>query len=135
MKGDKSVGNDLTDARGQPQARAVPLVPRRFASIVCALIFAQNAIALCAGWQATPEARRQCCRDGACPLHHSEDSTPSTQITQTAADDCCAQSQRQESSPSATAFASTLTLAVLAPVPTLALSPVNATPAAVPWET
>ena len=52
--------------------RGVRSVLRRVASVVCVLAFAQSAVALCAGWQATPEARMQCCQDGACPLHHHE---------------------------------------------------------------
>src|SRR5947207_3117761 len=90
---------------------------RRVASLLCVLAFVQGAIAQCAGWQATPEARRQCCRSGACPLHHRENRAPRTQLTQSAADDCCARSQQHQSSPSGTAFASTMTLAVLQSLP------------------
>ena len=83
--------------------------------MVCVLAFVQGALAQCAGWEATAEARLDCCRDGMCPLHHREDSTSPTQITQAAADDCCAQSQSQdqESGPSARIFASGMTLAVV----------------------
>jgi hypothetical protein len=105
------------------------------ASVVCVLAFAQSAVASCAGWQATPEARRECCEDGACPLHHHHDGASPTQITQAAADDCCAQSPRHESSPSATAFASTITLAVLHSLPQVVLSLVPTTPFSAPWET
>jgi hypothetical protein len=102
---------------------------------VCLLAFAQSAAAQCAGWQATADARRACCQNGACPLHHHEDSTSRTQITQAAADDCCAQSQRHESSPSGTVFAATMTLAVIQSVPPVALCPAPAMSLGAPWET
>ena len=108
---------------------------KRVASIVCVLAFAQSAVAECAGWQATAEARRQCCQDGACPLHHHKDEASGSQITQSAADDCCAQSQRHESSPSGTVFASTMTLAVVESLPPVVLSLLPLVPLSAPWET
>jgi hypothetical protein len=104
-------------------------------SVVCVLAFAQSALAACAGWQATPEARRQCCQDGACPLHHRSDQAPRTQITQSEADDCCAQSQRHESSPSGTAFTSTMTLAVVSSLPAMIPVALPRLPLDAPWET
>jgi hypothetical protein len=108
---------------------------RRAASVICLLALAQSALAGCAGWQPTPEARRQCCQDGACPLHHQSDGRSQTQITQSAADDCCAQSQRHESSPSGTVFASTMTLAVVQSLSLVALTPLPLVPLSAPWET
>ena len=108
---------------------------RRLASIVCVLAFAQGAVAECAGWQTTPEERRQCCQDGACPLHQHEDGAPTTRITQSTADDCCAQSQRHESSPSGTVFASTMTLAVVQSLPPVVLSVLPPVLLSAPWET
>jgi len=105
------------------------------ASVICVLALAQSAMAHCAGWQATPEARLECCQDGGCPLHHDDEAAPRTQVTQAAADDCCAQSARDESSPSATAFASTITLADLHSLPPVVMSVVPAMPLAAPWET
>ncbi len=99
------------------------------------LAFAQSAAADCAGWQATPEARRQCCQDGACPLHHHEDAASRTQVTQSDADDCCAHSERHESSPSGAVFASTMTLAVVQSLPPVVLSPLPLIPLSAPWET
>jgi hypothetical protein len=113
----------------------VSLVLRRVVSLVCVLAFAQNAWAQCAGWQATPEARLQCCQSGTCPLHHPEENASRTQLTQGAADDCCAQSQRHESSPSGTAFASTMTLGVLQFVPPVVPSLAPAAALSAPWET
>jgi len=107
----------------------------RVASVLCVLALMQGAVAQCAGWQATPEARRQCCRDGVCPLHHREDSTSRTHITQAAADDCCAQSERHESSPSQTVFASTIALAVIQTLPPVVLSLAPTVPLSAPWET
>ena len=108
---------------------------KRAASLVCLLAFAQSATAGCAGWQSTPEARRQCCQDGACPLHHHSDETSRNQITQSAADDCCAQSQRHESSPSGPTFASSMTLAVVESLSPVLPSQLPLTPLDAPWET
>jgi len=99
------------------------------------LAFTQNAVALCAGWQATPEARMRCCQDGACPLHHHEHGMPRTQITQAAADDRCAQSTQQQSSQSRAKFAATITLAVLQPLQPVPLNLAPPTPLRAPWET
>ena len=85
---------------------------RRAVALVSVLALAQGALAQCAGWQATPEARRQCCESGACARHEQVDGDAHQQISQAAADDCCAQSQRSDSSPSGKTFASSMTLAV-----------------------
>ena len=124
---------DTISASAHPE-RVRPLL-KRLASVGCVLALMQGVVVQCAGWQATQEARRQCCQDGACPLHHREVSASRTRVTQAAADDCCAQSERHESSPSQTVFASTVALAViqsLAPV-VLSLSPTVTLSA--PWET
>jgi hypothetical protein len=94
---------------------------KRVAAAVCVLTLAQSAVALCAGWQSTPEARLDCCQDGACPLHHHE-TAPRTSVTQSSADDCCALSSSSESRPSAIAFAGTITLAVLRTLPPTAVT-------------
>jgi hypothetical protein len=124
---------DTRQRRAHP--KTVPRVLTRIASVVCTLALAQSALAACAGWQATPEARRQCCQDGACPLHHHSDKAPRTRITQSEADDCCAQSQRHESSPSGTVFASTMTLAVVSLVPDAVPAALPRLPLNAPWET
>jgi hypothetical protein len=92
-------------------------VLKRVATVVCVLTLAQSAVALCAGWQATPEARLNCCQDGACPMHRHDEATPAASVTQSAADDCCALSSSSEGRPSAISFAPTITLAVLRSVP------------------
>jgi hypothetical protein len=106
----------------------------RLASLGCVLALMQGVVAQCAGWQPTPEARRQCCQDGVCPLHHRENSAPRTQISQAAADDCCAQSERHESSPSQTVFAPTVTLAVIHSLPPVVLNLVPTVPRSAPLE-
>jgi len=116
-------------------SRGVRLVLRQVASVVCMVAFAQSAVALCAGRQATPEARMQCCQDGACPLHRHDDGVARTQITQAAADDCCALSPSPESTPSTTAFAATITFAVLQSHPPVVMSLVPAPLLSAPWET
>ena len=113
----------------------VRLVLRRLVAAVYLLAFAQSAWAQCAGWQATPEARRQCCQSGACPLHHREDSPSQTKLSQAAADDCCAKSQQHESSPSRTIYTSTVTF-VVTQYPAQVI--LNLAPTALldaPWET
>ena len=97
--------------------------------------FAQSALAQCAGWQTSAEARLECCQDGACPMHHHEDAASPTHITQAAADTCCAPSPRHESSPSTAVFATTMTLAVLQSLPALVLSLAPTTALSAPWET
>jgi len=104
-------------------------------ALLAVLALAQGTMAQCAGWQATPQARRQCCQSGACARHEPVHDGSHTQISQAAADDCCAQSQRSDSSPSGTTFASSMTLAVLSAVPPVILAPVSATPVRVPWQT
>jgi hypothetical protein len=98
-------------------SKSVRLILRRLAAVVCLLAFAESAWAQCAGWQTTPEARRQCCESGVCPLHHREGSSSRTRVTQAAADDCCAQPQQRESSPSGTVFGLTMMLAVAQSLP------------------
>lgn len=110
--------------------RRVQSVLNRAASVVCVLACALSA--QCVGWQPIPEARPQ---DSACPLHHHEDGASRTHLTQAPGDDCCAQRPRYDSTPSGRTFASTITLAVLQPLPQVVLSLAPATPLAVPWET
>lgn len=107
---------------------------RRAISVACVLAFVQSAVAQCAGWQATPEARLDCCESGMCPLNHRGDDVAPIKITQATADDCCAQSQDQESSPSVRIFASTMTAAVVDTTPPFVPSIVPAAPVRAPWE-
>jgi hypothetical protein len=77
---------------------------RRLAAIATVLTLCVGNLGVCAGWQATPEARMECCKNGtSCPMHksdaHRSRSTPS--ITQAQADTCCAASSNSTQSPTA----------------------------------
>jgi|SRR5215471_3656938 len=65
---------------------------RRFAALASVLTLCVGNLAVCAGWQATPEARMACCKSGtSCPMHKSESHGSSTRvISQSQADNCCA---------------------------------------------
>ena len=56
-------------------------------------------------------------------------------MTQAAADDCCALSSPQDSSPSKAAFATTMTIAVLQVQPSDVVTTLASTPRPAPWET
>lgn len=61
-------------------------------------------VAVCAGWQATPEARMACCVEGiACAMHPSEDQggIGTGAVTQADADSCCAASEQDDTRPTA----------------------------------
>jgi hypothetical protein len=61
-------------------------------------------VAVCAGWQATPEARMECCKNGTtCPMHQSDANRSRSphSITQAQADTCCAASSNRSESPTA----------------------------------
>ncbi len=103
----------------------------RLAAIVAMLTVSVGNLAVCAGWQATPEARMACCMNAAsCPMHKPELHRPGSKriLRQAQADSCCAAS----SDPTQSSVAGTmpvLTLATALPprsdlvvaVPTLAL--------------
>jgi hypothetical protein len=67
----------------------------RLAVLLLALATTAGSLRLCDGWKATPEARMDCCaKSGVCPMrdrrahgHHE-----SHNVTQSAADTCCAAS-------------------------------------------
>lgn len=82
-------------------------------------------VAVCGGWQATPEARMACCLEGAeCSMHPSEDrgGIERRAVTQADADSCCAASEQNDASPTAKALVAVATPAatgsflLLAPV-------------------
>ena len=107
------------------------LVQRLFALALTLPLMAGNA-AVCAGWMPSPEARLACCSEGgACPMHkgdsHGAGST--SVITQVQADNCCASSERENSSQPNPTFVAAISDAVLgrgvvipASVPALVLS-------------
>lgn len=80
---------------------------RRLAAIAAILTLGVGNVAVCAGWQATPEARMACCQDDAtCPMDKSDSDAPGVRhsVTQTQADDCCAGSERSQSSTTNSTF-------------------------------
>ena len=88
----------------------------RLSSVALALALCLGDIALCAGWQATPEARKACCENGvACPMRNG--ATPSASashaVAQSDADRCCASSERGKGGPSAQFSATSLAVAIV----------------------
>jgi hypothetical protein len=102
------------------------MMVRRAMALVVMLTLGATGWVECAGWQATPEARMACCMDGAdCPMHRSTGpgAGPRSLVTQAEADSCCAASDRDDSTPSNTAFSlslsaalATSTVSILAPI-------------------
>ena len=95
-------------------------VIRRLAALTAILALCVGNVAVCAGWQGTPEARMACCMDEAnCPMHTSESHHRGSvhQVTQAQADTCCAGSERNDSTTTRTTIVSsgtaTLALAVV----------------------
>ena len=88
-------------------SRKVIVFSRQLVAIAAILTLSVGNVALCAGWQATPEARMACCRDEAtCPMHKSESHGSGSKhtITQAQADHCCAGSERTQSSNTSATF-------------------------------
>src|SRR3954464_10006747 len=80
-------------------AESMVRVIRRVAAMAAVLTLSLGNVAVCAGWQATPEARMACCHDDAsCPTHtpDSHGSGSKHHVTQTQADNCCAASERND---------------------------------------
>ena len=90
---------------------------RRVAAVVAALALCAGNLAVCAGWQATPEARMACCMSAnTCPMHKSEGHHHSSHagFSQSQADTCCAASaQRRDSSVPGLLFASSGVIALV----------------------
>lgn len=75
------------------------------------LTLSAGGLGLCAGWEATAEARMACCVKGAaCPMHTADDSGAPQVVSQADADTCCAASERGEAAPSDAAFVPLATL-------------------------
>lgn len=93
---------------------------RRFTAIAAVLTLMAGNLAVCAGWQATPEARMACCTSGAiCPMHKPgrHGSSAARTITQEQADTCCAATSNRTQSPAAQAAFALSTLTALPPIP------------------
>lgn len=81
--------------------RNVLTIARTVAASLIA-VFLSGPVAVCAGWQATPEARMACCLEGdECSMHSSEDpgGIATRAVTQADADSCCAASEQDDASP------------------------------------
>jgi hypothetical protein len=112
--------------------RAVLKWLRRISVLTLMLALVDAHVAVCAGWQSTPEARMDCCTDDcACPMHESRSdrSGSAKSVTQSEADSCCASSEREDSSPSNPSALASISNVVLgeavvipSPIPSLVLS-------------
>ena len=104
---------------------------RRIATVVAVLALCAGNIAVCAGWQATPEARMACCMSGtSCPMHKSNghDHSSKGRVGQAQADSCCAASaQRRDSAAAGSTFASSGAIA-LVPIAAMITVPTTASP-------
>jgi hypothetical protein len=113
--------------------RLVNLLLRRTAVVVVALALATAGWgwAECAGWRASPEARMACCSgSGPCPMHGSTEpgSGSDKVLTQAQADNCCAASDTDDSTPSTGAFSLSLSTALVTSAVSI-MAPVTAPPA------
>jgi hypothetical protein len=101
---------------------------RRVATLVAALALCAGNVAVCAAWQATPEARMACCVDGTtCPLHKSHNHEHSSRrvVSQAQADSCCAAAAQRRDSPAAGSTFAASGVSALVPVAAFAV-PVSA---------
>ena len=73
-------------------------VLRQLVAACTILALMPGAAALCAGWQATAEARLDCCASSACAAEHvgSARGDNSNAVTQAEADDCCAAAESRQ---------------------------------------
>jgi len=79
-----------------PHPTRVLKLSQRLTATAITLVLVVTNLALCAGWQSTPEERMACCMKGEdCPMHHS--TGPDAAISQAQADSCCASSSARAS--------------------------------------
>lgn len=92
----------LTPQSSPHHHRDVPVIARVVAATLVGVL-SVSPVALCAGWQATPEARMACCVEGmACSMHTPEDESTGTRtVSQAEADSCCAAGEQNDASPTA----------------------------------
>jgi hypothetical protein len=87
------------------------LVITRFIAAAIVVALSASPVALCTGWQSSPEARMACCVEGvACAMHPSEDQDGIGiwVVTQAEADSCCAGSEQDDASPTAKSLAASI---------------------------
>jgi len=91
------------------------LLARRTWTTALVLFLSVGSTGLCAGWEATAEARMACCVEGSCPMHKpvEDGSDSTTAISQAAADSCCASSESPNPAPTSAVFALALPPATL----------------------
>ena len=92
---------DLTRARASRILLNVLTLVRRLAAMAMTLTLCIGNLTVCAGWQATPEARMACCVSGtSCPMHKSEPHGSSSKhaLSQGQADNCCAATSNRTTS-------------------------------------
>jgi hypothetical protein len=124
--------NHLTHDRWSADPRRVLSFGHRLSAVLLAVALVGGQVGVCAGWAATPEERMACCAEGGhCPMHKGEsrEADSGRVLTLVEADNCCAASEREDSSPSAPTFVAPISPAVLEPgvampasVPALVLS-------------
>ena len=90
---------------------------RRIAAVVAVLALCAGNLAVCAGWQATPEARMACCVNATtCPMHKSDSHEHSSKrvVSQAQADSCCAAAaQGRDSAAAGSTFAASGVIALV----------------------
>jgi hypothetical protein len=100
---------------------------RPVAALAAVLTLCIGNLAVCAGWQATAEARMACCMNGAsCPMHRSEShhSRSTRAVSQAQADNCCAAaSNRHTPTAPIASYASSDVLALMPVAVTVSASP------------
>ena len=104
----------------------VRVLNRRLAAIAMVLTLLVGTLAVCAGWQATPEARMACCQDeSTCPMHKSDShgSGLKHSLTQAQADTCCAGSERNDSATTRIPFLSSGNVALAPAIVSQVVSP------------
>jgi hypothetical protein len=105
------------------------VLARHLAAFLAILSLCLGHVALCVGWQATPEARMACCTndEATCPMHQGASHSDGVMVSQHTvdqahADSCCAGSAGNESGTIAAGFAMATSFA-LVPRPFFALLP------------
>jgi hypothetical protein len=98
----------------------VEVFARRVTAVALVFAFVAGNLAVCAGWETTPEARMACCANArTCPMHKSDSQHATTRaVSQREADRCCAASERGGSTPTSSSFAPSMTVTLVAsPLP------------------
>ena len=112
-----------------PHATEVMRLVRRLASFAVVLTLCAGNLSVCAGWQASRDARMACCMNGAsCPMHRTEPNRSGSKhaVTQAEADDCCAAAANRAQSLIAATFVLSGPAAVPRQLPVVATVPILA---------